>query len=183
MSRGPGRPPAVLKIEHVPEGESGRVQKLSEDRAKEFAELVASGNLDEKQLSKQMGGIGVLAVRKALRSTTIRAIIREEIEARQLLTQAKAAAEMDCVLDQMVKDVQHKSGRIRVNAAKFVRDTARGPDKPLVNQNNNIAAWDPMQDEELWQRGREFFENNSMRIAVQAADATVKRVLEIGSDE
>jgi hypothetical protein len=179
MSRGVGRPPTVLKIERVPEGESGRVQKLTEDRAQEFAELVASGILDEKQLSKEMGGIGVLAVRKALRATTIRAIIREEIEARQLLTQARAAAEMDTVLDRMIEDVGHKSGRVRATAAKFVRDTAEGPDKPFVNQNNHVVAWDPMQDEELWQRGREFFRDNAKMIAVE----TVKEVIANGSDD
>jgi len=178
MSRGVGRPPAVLKIEHVPEGESGRVQRLSEDRAKEFAELVASGVLDEKTLSKEMGGIGVLAVRKALRATTIRAIIREEIEARQLITQARASAEMDAILDRMVKDTKNKSARVRVNAARFVRDAAQGPDKPFVNQNNNITAWDPAQDENLFRQGQEWLERNSKRIAVE----TVREVLNSDDD-
>lgn len=179
MSRGVGRPPAVLKIEHVPEGETGRVQALSEKRAQEFAELVASGILDEKQLSKEMGGIGLLAVRKALRAISIRTIIRDEIEARQLLTQAKATVEMETVLDRMIEDVSHKNARVRAAASKFVKEVADGPDKPFVNQNNHVIAWDPMQDEDLWQRGAEFFRDNAKLIAVE----TVKEVLDSGSDD
>lgn len=179
MSRGVGRPPTILKIEHVPEGESGRVSKLDDSRAREFAELVASGILDEKQLSKDMGGIGVLAVRKALRATSIRSIIREEIEARQLLTQARATAEMETVLDRMLEDVNHKNARVRATASRFVKEVSEGPDKPFVNQNNHVVAWDPMQDEDLWQRGAEFFRDNAKMIAVE----TVREVLDSGSDD
>lgn len=130
-----------LELVRVPAGESGLTQNVNEDKAEELAELIASGELDERILAHEVG-LSVMTVRKAIRSARIQALVKSEVQARACLLMAKA-------IESAHQDMISADGKARGAARDFIKKVSESESGQVGS-----GQWDPADDEALFDRAK-----------------------------
>lgn len=102
-----------------------------------------------------------MTLERALRSPRV-------LKAIKLQTQALATLALPGLTKAAEKDALHGEARIRAGARDFLAKQALG-DPTLVTV-QNVQTWDPSRDEELWERGAEFFKGAAEQIAEKVKD-------------
>lgn len=156
-----------VKVVRLHEYESGLDRQVIEgsDKEEEFVSLVASGISDVDELSKRLS-INPRAVVKSLRNQHLLGLIKSAI-------QARAVTMMPKILETAYGDTEDKRARVRQMAREYIRKIAEG-EPSIIQQNNQISAWDPAYDERLFERGRQMFKE----LAEVTAEATVQHFMD-----
>lgn len=156
-----------IEVVRVPEGETGLASRLSEDQVQEIASLYVDMARDapltgeqERTLAKA-AHVTLFTMRRALKSRRVMNAIKME-------TQAMATLALPRLVRSAEQDALLGDPRVRAGARDFVAKQAAG-DPALVQINQN-TVWDPSMDEQLWERGKEFFKNVAEDVADKVAD-------------
>jgi len=156
-----------VQTRYLPEGDSRLDYRKIEGTEKEdeFITIVASGVSDPKEIAKRLK-MNVTQIERSLRDNALIGKIKQAI-------QAKAVMMMPKMLDQAYGDSEAKRASVRSQAREYIRKVAEG-EPAIVQQNNQIQAWDPSIDERLFEKGRAMFQS----LAEVAAETTVHRMME-----
>lgn len=156
-----------VKVVRLPEHESGLDFRKIEgtEKEEEFVSLVVQGVVEPQDLAKRLK-MNLSTVERALRTNTMIGKIK-------LAIQARAVTMMPKMLEQAYGDSDAKRASVRSQAREYIRKVAEG-EPNVVQQNNQITAWDPSYDERLYEKAREMIQS----VAEVTASATVTRMLD-----
>ena len=156
----------VIRVGEREMGEKNLVPFDDENR-KDLAAIWAEGITEPHKIAKKMGnGTTTIQVMRSLRDGKTLHDIKEAVKARAILYMPKA---LNCAIEDLDGEARNRPA-----AREFIKKVAI-PDEPsFVNQNNQVTSWDPKEDEELWARGRAFFEEHGKRIAAETVEAVLR---------